>query len=106
MDGHVTLAEALRKLEGPERSVKFFAHGTLQVKMYAPRGTDPQTPHKQDEIYVIAQGSGKFTLAGQEELFGPGDFLFAPAGVEHRFLNFSDNFATWVFFYGPEGGEE
>ena len=29
----------------------------------------------------------------------------AAAGVEHRFENFSDDFAVWVFFYGPEGGE-
>jgi hypothetical protein len=23
----------------------------------------------------------------------------------HRFENFSDDLAVWVFFYGPEGGE-
>jgi mannose-6-phosphate isomerase-like protein (cupin superfamily) len=37
--------------------------------------------------------------------FGPGDVLFVPAGVEHRFEDFSDDFVTWVVFYGPEGGE-
>jgi hypothetical protein len=31
--------------------------------------------------------------------------LFAAAGVEHRFENFSDDLALWVIFYGPEGGE-
>jgi hypothetical protein len=31
--------------------------------------------------------------------------LFAAAGVAHRFENFTDDFAVWVFFYGPEGGE-
>jgi hypothetical protein len=25
--------------------------------------------------------------------------------VPHRFENFSDDLALWVFFYGPEGGE-
>lgn len=35
----------------------------------------------------------------------PGDLLFVPAGVEHRFGPFTDDFATWVLFYGPEGGE-
>jgi mannose-6-phosphate isomerase-like protein (cupin superfamily) len=35
----------------------------------------------------------------------PGEVLFVPAGIEHRFEDFSDDFATWVFFYGPEGGE-
>ena len=36
---------------------------------------------------------------------GPHDFLFAAAGVPHRFENFSYDFAVWVLFYGPEGGE-
>jgi quercetin dioxygenase-like cupin family protein len=37
--------------------------------------------------------------------FGPGDVLFVPAGAVHRFEGIGDDFATWVFFYGPEGGE-
>jgi hypothetical protein len=28
-----------------------------------------------------------------------------PAGVVHRFEDFSDDLAVWVVFYGPEGGE-
>jgi len=35
----------------------------------------------------------------------PGDLLFVPAGIVHRFEDFTDDFATWVMFYGPEGGE-
>ena len=35
----------------------------------------------------------------------PGDFLFVPAGVEHRFEGFTDDLAVWVVFYGPDGGE-
>ena len=31
--------------------------------------------------------------------------LFVPAGVEHRFDDFSDDFAAWVVFFGPKGGE-
>lgn len=34
-----------------------------------------------------------------------GSFLFVPAGQEHRFEEFSADFAVWVFFYGPHGGE-
>ncbi len=30
---------------------------------------------------------------------------FVAAGVEHRFSKFSEDFSTWVFFYGPQGGE-
>jgi hypothetical protein len=28
-----------------------------------------------------------------------------PARASHRFLDYSGDFATWVMFYGPEGGE-
>jgi mannose-6-phosphate isomerase-like protein (cupin superfamily) len=46
-----------------------------------------------------------FLNGGRRQPFGPGEVLFAPAGVEHRFEDFTDDFVTWVFFYGPEGGE-
>ena len=103
----ITLGAALDRLPGPqgERSVGVFEHGSLVVKLYAPRGHDPQTPHSRDEVYVVAQGSGEFVCAGARQTFAPHDVLFAAAGVEHRFENFSDDFAVWVFFYGPEGGE-
>lgn len=102
-----TAPEALARLSGEEgeRFAKIFQHGTLEVEIYAPRGTDPQTPHAQDEVYVVISGSGSFYRAGERVPIGPGDFLFVPAGVEHRFENFSDDFAVWVFFYGPDGGE-
>lgn len=101
------LDEALKRLPGPqgERSVALFEHGSLVVKLYAPRGSDPQTPHSRDEIYVIAQGRGEFICHGSRQSFAPEDVLFVAANVEHRFENFSEDFAAWVFFYGPEGGE-
>jgi|SRR6266850_3465730 len=103
----ITLAEALDRLPGPQREqvVSVFEHGSLVVKLYAPRGPDPQTPHSRDEIYVVAQGVGEFVCGGERQAFGPHDVLFAGAGVEHRFENFSGDLAVWVFFYGPEGGE-
>ena len=58
-----------------------------------------------DEIYVIVSGQGIFFRDGVRSSFQKGDLLFVPAGMEHRFENFSDDFATWVIFYGKEGGE-
>ena len=83
-----------------------FAHGSLVVEIYRPaNGVDRQTPHTRDELYTIISGSGQFLNGTHSHPFGPGDVLFVPAGVEHRFFDFSDDFATWVFFYGPKGGE-
>ena len=45
-------AEARLPESQRERSIALFHHGTLTVKLYAPRGNDPQSPHTRDEIYV------------------------------------------------------
>jgi mannose-6-phosphate isomerase-like protein (cupin superfamily) len=81
------------------------AHGTMELRYYAPHGVDEQTPHTQDELYVVIQGSGSFVCGDRRTPFGAGDVLFAPAGATHRFEDFDATFAVWVIFYGPEGGE-
>jgi len=104
---HLTAEQALARLPSPDgkRFAVVRTHGTLSVEIYAPRGEDPQQPHTRDEVYVIASGRGEFVLGAERCSFGPGDVLFVPARARHRFERFSDDFATWVFFYGPEGGE-
>ena len=103
----VSVDAAMKRLPGPagERWSTVLEHGTLDVEIYAPRGTDPQKPHDRDEVYVVVSGSGEFFHGDRTVRFGPGDVLFVPAHVEHRFERFTDDFVVWVIFYGPEGGE-
>ena len=105
---HLGAAAALAKLEAAraERFITLFEHGTLAVEYYAPRGSDPQTPHSRDEVYVVAQGSGIFYDGVTRRAVAVGDLLFVAAGVEHRFEEFTEGFGVWVVFYGPEGGEK
>jgi mannose-6-phosphate isomerase-like protein (cupin superfamily) len=103
---HISVAGALRRLETiyGVRSVTLFEQGGIQVKMDAPRGRDSQRPHTRDELYVVARGSGVFFDGASRRRFQTGDVIFAPAGIQHRFEDFTDDFAVWVVFYGPEGG--
>jgi quercetin dioxygenase-like cupin family protein len=102
----LTINRALDALKGHDKPYKLlFQHGTLEVEIYQPKRVDPQQPHERDELYVIAAGSGWFLSGELRQPFEPGEVLFVPAGVEHRFVDFSDDFAAWVFFYGPVGGE-
>ena len=98
---------ALGLLTAPDgkRFAPVFEHGSLLVEIYAPRGRDPQQRHTRDEVYVVASGSGEYVCGEMRLKFGVGDLLFAAAGVEHRFENFTNDLAVWVIFYGPEGGE-
>ena len=82
-----------------------FAHGTMSVELYRPDQVDAQNPHDQDELYVIMSGSGTFINGSDRHPFSPGDVLFVRAGVAHRFVDFTEDFETWVIFYGPKGGE-
>lgn len=54
---------------------------------------------------TLAEAGGEFLNGAEQTAFAPGDVLFVPAGIEHRFVDFSADFATWVFFHGPEGGK-
>ncbi len=99
-------ALAARMPNAPGRlSAEIFHHGSLEVRWYAPHGVDPQTPHGRDEVYVVVSGRGRFRCGDELSPCRAGDMLFAPAGAEHHFEDFSEDFATWVVFYGPEGGE-
>ena len=107
--GQVTLAQAVAALaEAPVGGAPYaelISRGTLRVGLYAPRGTDTQQPHDQDEVYVVMSGRGTFRNGSTSHPFQPGDVLFVPAGVRHVFENFSDDLYVWVVFYGPSGGE-
>lgn len=84
---------------------ELFRHGTLTVEIYAPKGIDLQQPHTRDELYIVVAGRGWFSVEGQRFQFSPGDAIFAAAGEDHRFEDFTEDLLTWVVFYGPEGGE-
>ena len=103
----ITLAEAQAMLPTPDgkRSAAVFEHGSLQVKLYAPRGTDAQQPHTRDEAYVVASGTGWFVNGPHRHPIATHYVRFVKAREVHRFESFSEDFLVWVFFYGPEGGE-
>ena len=103
----ISAAEALQKLKGSEKEfTSLFKHGTLEVEVYRPDKTDKQQPHDKDEVYVIISGEGNFYCEGRSASFKQGDFLFVPAHAEHRFISFTEDLLTWVFFFGPGGGEK
>ena len=81
-------------------------HGTMSVEYFVPEEIDSQQPHLQDEIYVIVSGNSEFCRNGEIINCGTWDGIFVPAGMEHRFINFSKDFATWVIFYGKKISHE
>jgi mannose-6-phosphate isomerase-like protein (cupin superfamily) len=79
--------------------------GTLDVALSVPPSSNQQTPHAQDEIYVIIRGHGVLFHDDEGDPFESGDLVFVAAGIEHRFGDISEDLAVWRVFYGAEGGE-
>ena len=111
-DWVVALAAAkAAPLEPGRLSSLVMKHGTMTLRFYAPQGRDPQTPHDQDEVYIVVSGRGTVVSGPTEDrlerkAFGPGDAIFVPAGHVHRFIDFTPDFGTWVVFWGAKGGEK
>jgi mannose-6-phosphate isomerase-like protein (cupin superfamily) len=101
------LAEARKRIPGPagEHSVSVLQRGSLNLKLSLPVRPNQQSPHTQDEIYVIIRGRGVLLHDGKRDAFEPGDVMFVAARTEHRFEDFTDDLAVWVVFFGPQGGE-
>ncbi len=106
----VSINQALARLPAEPTSiyphgepfVSMMADGTMRVEVFAPKVTDVQKPHSQDELYFIHSGTGQLVINGEPFTAASGDAFFVAAGVEHTFKNFSHDFVTWVVFYGPK----
>jgi mannose-6-phosphate isomerase-like protein (cupin superfamily) len=98
----VTLSEAMRAAAADKSMyARLLREPCGDLGFYRPRPTDTQGPHARDELYLVASGGGTFTCGSERVAFQPGDALFVPRGIEHRFEAFSDDFAAWVVFFGP-----
>jgi len=108
MKTRMTNRAALAAVEAADDGIYglLLRHGSLEIGFYKPLGTDTQEPHEQDEVYIVQSGRGQFVVGAERHDFEAGEALFVPAGVVHRFEEFSEDFAAWVIFFGPIGGEE
>lgn len=73
--------------------------GLYQLKANA---KDRQAPHKEDEVYCVIRGSGKFEVGSGENKetisYRTGSILFVKAGLPHRFSEISKDTELIVFF--------
>lgn len=98
-------ALALGPVPAGSLAIPILNQASMTLKLYTPTGTDEQQPHSRDELYFVARGNAEFSIDGHTHQLEVGACQFVPANVPHRFTQFSSDFAVWVVFYGPEGGD-
>jgi mannose-6-phosphate isomerase-like protein (cupin superfamily) len=65
-------------------------------------GTDPQKPHKEDEMYYVVRGRSRMRVGTENRAIGPGSVIFVAAEVEHRFYDIAEELMVLVFFAPAE----
>jgi mannose-6-phosphate isomerase-like protein (cupin superfamily) len=76
-----------------------FKKENVTLVFFAPRGTDYQTFHAENEFYFIAAGSGQLVIEHERFEYRAGDTFFVPALQLHHFEYFTDDFAAWAIFF-------
>lgn len=66
-------------------------------------GVDDQSPHTEDEVYVVTSGRAQIVTPSGSAAVGPGSVIFVPAAEEHRFVDITEDLTLLVFF-GPAYG--
>jgi mannose-6-phosphate isomerase-like protein (cupin superfamily) len=98
--GHFTRPPAgeqvhwIEQLRVPDLSV-----GTYSI---VAGGVDGQSPHTEDEIYVVTAGHATLESGGDSLAVGPGSVVYVPAHEVHRFVDVTEDLALLVLFAPAE----
>ena len=108
MDGHLfTNVEALRSMRtaAGQRYLEFLRVPNLSAGLYHldAGAEDSQSPHHEDEVYVVASGRGRFQMGSDDREIGPGSVLFVPARLPHRFHDLIEPLDVLAVFGPAEG---
>ena len=92
-----------RRLSSGEPWLEFVRSASLSTGLYVLQSgeTDLQTPHDEDEIYVVISGRGRFVVDGDDVAVGPGTVLFVEKHAVHRFHSIEEDLSILVAFSPP-----
>ena len=65
-------------------------------------GTDPQSPHTEDEIYYVVSGKAQIKVVDEDRAVQAGSIIFVAKNVEHRFHSIEEELTILVFFAPAE----
>ncbi len=65
-------------------------------------GTDPQSPHTEDEVYYVVSGKAKIQVADENRSVQTGSIVYVAKNVEHKFHSIEEELTVIVFFAPAE----
>lgn len=89
---------------GGKRYREFLRIAPMSAGLYVlpARASDPQSPHKEDELYYVVSGKGRIKAGQDDRSVAAGSVIFVAANVEHRFYDVTEDLTVLVFFAPAE----
>ena len=69
-------------------------------------GTDPQSPHAEDEVYYVVSGRAQILVADENRDVQAGSIVYVAKNVAHRFHSIEEELTIIVFFAPAEYSNE
>jgi len=93
-----------QRAAGNKRYLEFLRIPALSAGVYVlpAGGTDPQKPHKEDEMYYVVRGKARMRAGTDDQAVSAGSVIFVAAEVEHRFYDIEEELVVLVFFAPAE----
>jgi quercetin dioxygenase-like cupin family protein len=93
-----------RRQQSGKRYLEFLRVAAMSAGVYVlpAGGTDPQSPHKEDEMYYVVRGRARMQAGTEDQAVSEGSVIFVAAGIEHRFYDITEELMVLVFFAPSE----
>jgi mannose-6-phosphate isomerase-like protein (cupin superfamily) len=93
-----------RQKDSNKLYLEFLKVPDLSMGLYILRagGTDPQSPHTEDEVYYVVNGQAKIQVADEDRAVQAGSIVYVAKNVEHRFHSIEEELTILVFFVPTE----
>ena len=87
-----------------KRYLEFLKVPDLSMGLYVlpAGGTDPQSPHTEDEVYYVVSGRAQIKVADEDRAVQAGSIVYVAKNVEHRFHSIEEELTVLVFFAPAE----
>ncbi|HET6596735.1 MAG TPA: cupin domain-containing protein [Anaerolineales bacterium] len=84
--------------------LEFLKVPDLSMGLYAlpAGGTDPQSPHTEDEVYYVVSGKAKIIVAEEDRDVKAGSLVYVEKNIAHHFHSIEEDLIILVFFAPAE----
>jgi mannose-6-phosphate isomerase-like protein (cupin superfamily) len=95
---------AKQREQGEKRYLEFLRIPAMSAGVYVlpAGGTDPQSPHQEDEMYYVVRGRARMRVGAEDRAVSNGSIIFVAANVEHRFHDIAEELVVLVLFAPAE----